>query len=258
MKRLYIGVVSLGLLYPLLLKTAYAEQQPPSQAADATAVEAKSPRKSTWGGEAEIGFVMTRGNTETDSLNLKLLLSNERPKWKHKLQLKVLNSSDSNGATAESYDALWRSEYSLSIADFLFGSLRYEDDRFAGFDQRTTEVIGYGYRVLNTDTMKLSLEAGAGARQTRNINSSDEDETIGRLGLDYSWKISKSATFKENLFVESGNINTLSESVTELTVKVNRKLAMKLGLTVKNNSTVPVGTKNTDTKTAVTLVYDLN
>ena len=268
MNRFYLGIFAFNLLYSLYISTAHAEPQTPAQesevtapeasASEVSATEAGSQRPSKWGGEAEVGFVMTRGNTDTDSLNLKFLLTNERPKWKHKLQLKVLNSSEQENVTAESYDALWRSEYLMSIDDFLFGSVRYEDDRFAGFDQRTTEVFGYGYRVIHTDSMQLSLEVGVGARQTTNTDNSEEDETIGRLGLDYNWKISKTASFKENVFVESGDKNTLTESVTEMTVKVNRKLAMKLGLTVKNNSDVPLGRKNTDTKTAVTLVYDLN
>ena len=43
--------------------------------------------------------------------------------------------------------------------------------------------------------------------------------------------------------------------MTALTAKVNTSLALKVSLTIKNNSEVPVGTEKTDTETAVTLVY---
>ena len=216
----------------------------------------KDVTKSSWNGEAEIGFIMTRGNTETDTLNAKLQLENVHEKWLHKIGVKTLQSSDRTETTAESYEGLFRSEYKLSDDDFLFGSFRYEDDRFAGYDQRTTEVVGYGYRVLNTDKVKLSLEAGVGARQTEATDDTSDDEGILRAGIDYSWNISKTSSLSEDLFVEHGKDNTFTESVTEFKVRINSKLAMKLSLTVKNDSAVIAGTKNTDSKTAVTLVYD--
>lgn len=55
----------------------------------------------------------------------------------------------------------------------MFGLVSYENDRFAGFNYRMSETLGYGYRVISQDTLTLDLEAGPGARQTqlRNISS---------------------------------------------------------------------------------------
>jgi putative salt-induced outer membrane protein len=243
----------------MVFASARAAEQPVADETGPSAETAtlkETTRKSQWNGAAELGFLMTRGNTQTESLNLAARLENTRLKWHHKVEFKALQASEQSATTAESYEATGRTEYLLDDNDYLFGSLRYQDDRFSGYDRRTTEVLGYGHQYLKRPDMKLKGEFGVGARQTDNTDNTRSDEGILRVGLNYSWEITKTSSFKEDIFVEHGEENTATESVTELTVKINSKLAMKLGVTVKDNSNPPVGIKNTDTKTAVTLVYD--
>lgn len=231
-----------------------------AMAAEADSVKVDNAKPDTpavkWEASAELGFIMNRGNTDTDSLNAKLRVENIRQKWRHKAEAKVLHASDQGVATAESYEVVGRSEYLLDDNDFLFGSLRYEDDIFAGYDRRTTEVVGYGHQYLKRPDMRLKGEFGAGGRQTKNTDDTSSSEGIVRVGLDYKWDITKTSSFTQVVFVEHGNLNTYSESVTEMTVKINASLAMKVGVTVKHNSDPPVDIRNTDTRTAVTLVYD--
>lgn len=247
------------LLISTVFSSAHAAEQP---AADETgssaevAMAKETTKESQWNGAAELGFLMTRGNTQTDSLNLAARLENTRVKWHHKVEFKALQASEQNVTTAESYEVTGRTEYLLNDNNYLFGSLRYQDDRFSGYDRRTTEVLGYGHQFLKRPDMKLKGEFGAGARQTDNTDNTRDNEGILRVGLNYNWEITKTSSFNQDIFVEHGEVNTATESVTALTVKINSKLAMKLGITVKDNSNPPVGIKNTDTKTAVTLVYD--
>lgn len=71
----------------------------------------------------------------------------------------------------------------------------------------------------------------------------------------YQYVISPSATFNQNVQVESGDTNTYSKSETYLKLKINGNLNAKLGYEVKHNSDVPAGVDKTDTMTTVTLVY---
>ena len=210
----------------------------------------------SWGGEAELGYVQTSGNTDTTSINARIDLLKHHGPWKHEVEITALRSSDQGMTTADSVSARYRAQYGLTEIDYLFGSLRVEDNRFAGFDRRLTEVLGYGRTVIHTEAHTLSLEAGVGARQTDNVDGTQNDETIIRLALDYAWQITETSSFKENIFVEQGSDNRLTESVTELKLRINGNLSMKTTLTIKDNSHVPVGTENTDVTTAVTLVYD--
>ena len=211
---------------------------------------------SQWDGAAELGFIMNRGNTDSDTLNAQLRVENTRRKWRHRAEAKVLRISEDDTTTAESYEVSGRSDYLLDDNDYLFGSLRYESDEFAGYDRRTTEVVGYGHQFLKREDMHLKGEFGVGGRQTEFIDGSDDDESIARIGLDYKWQISKTSSFSEVIYVEHGSNNTYTESVTALTAKINNSLAMKVSYTVKNNSDPQPGFENTDTRTAITLVYD--
>ena len=93
------------------------------------------------------------------------------------LKLTSLNNEDNNTTTAERYLISGKSDYRLSDISYLFGTVDYEDDRFSGYDYRATEVVGYGRRVLNTETMTLELEAGearvAGEERRRGHRRSD-------------------------------------------------------------------------------------
>lgn len=209
-----------------------------------------------WSGALELGYVVTTGNTETQSLTSKLGLRYDIQKWRHELKAEFLKAEDQKLVTAESYKLEGRSEYKLSVRDYLFGLARYEDDRFAGYDRRTTEVVGYGYHLLRGPAFKWDVEAGSGARQTRFTDARRESENLYRLGTRLEWSISPTSSLVENLFLEQGDENRFTESTTELKVKINASLALKVGLNVKDNSVVVPGVEHTDTKSTLTLNYD--
>ncbi len=210
---------------------------------------------SIWTSEAELGFVQTTGNTETESLNLKLAVDNKRKNWEHSLKLASMRSSDSLGTTAERYLVLIKSQYILNESSYLFDRLQYENDRFSGYDYQASEVIGYGRHLVTNDIFKLSAEIGMGVRQNALENGATQSEAIVVIASDFEWKISPSATLSEDLTIDIGDDRTISKSITALTTKINSSLSSKITYTVRNASEVPVGTKKTDTELAATLVY---
>lgn len=213
-------------------------------------------KDSAWSGEAELGLIMTRGNTHTDATNAKARVQYDTEHWAHRLVLEYFKAEDDTTTIADRFAAAYRSTYKISEHDYGFGSIRYEDDPFAGYDRRTSEVLGYGRKLYTGPVFLWDVEVGAGARQTENTDGTSSDEAIYRLATLLTWNISETSSLKEELSVEGGNENTYTESTTELKVRINTALAMKLTLSVKNNSDVPAGIKHTDTATAVTLVYD--
>lgn len=213
--------------------------------------------EAVWGGEAEVGILLTRGNTHTDTQNIKLALHRSKGPWKNELKLSYLHTEESGVVSANRYGADFRTTYRIRQKDYAFGALRFEDDRFAGFDQRTTEVVGYGRKFIDEKFLRWNAETGLGARQTIFTDNTRTDEGILRLATTFEWNMTDTSLFKQELSVESGTANTLSQSITSLKVKINSSLAMKLSLKVQDNSKVPAGKKHTDTETALTLVYDI-
>lgn len=209
-----------------------------------------------WKASAEIGYVSTSGNTQTDTLNAKGMASTDRENWRHKMEVTALKASDEMGTTAEKYTFSAQSDYKLRDPNYLFGLITYENDKFSGYQYQTGESIGYGRRVVNEPSVKLDLEIGPGARQSKLDSGETDNEALLRGAAKLEWDISASAKFTEALTVEAGQNATITKSVTGLSARINGSLSMKITYTYKNTSEVPVGTDDTDTETAVTLVYN--
>ncbi|MGH8372503.1 MAG: DUF481 domain-containing protein, partial [Gammaproteobacteria bacterium] len=222
--------------------------------ADASAA-GKVAVKEGWQGSVSLGYLHTTGNSNTVSLNGKGLAGYKSGNWQDSLALTALNASQDNVRTAESYEGSGQSNYSFTENNYLFGAIDYLSDRFSGYDKRTTEVAGYGRRLLNSDTQQLGIELGVGARQTHFTDNTSHSGFIERLALNYLWQFSEKSNFSENLSEEHGTDNTFTQSVTALTTNLAGAFALSVSYTVKHNSTVLPGFKNTDTVTAISLVY---
>ena len=211
---------------------------------------------SAWKGDAELGVLNTNGNTKTRNITAKAKIVNDRDSWRHTVNAEALNSSEESGTTAERYYLSGKSDYKLTEKSYAFGLLTYENDRFSGYDYRTTETLGYGRNVIKRDTLTLDLEAGLGARQSK-ISTTGENQNEGLIHLAGSlgWKVSDTSTFSEDLSSDIGEKSTVSKSVTALKTQIAGNLASKISFTAKHTSKVPAGVTKLDTETAVTLVY---
>ena len=260
-------VTTITLLGCLLRASAVLAQYPALDAAAEIAYErteatttgavVETPASSAWGGEAEAGVVATSGNTETESINAKLRIENERQRWRHRLNVEHYESADGKKTIAKRTTAAFKSDYTLTGADYLFAVIRCDSDRFSGYDAQTTESAGYGRRIPLGAGRKAELEAGAGGRQTRYVDGSRKSVAILRLAAKYAHAFGQASEFREELLVESATDNTHTESVTSLKTRVNGNLSMKLAFTWTHNSYVPLNIEKDDTITSVTLVYDI-
>lgn len=206
-------------------------------------------------GKAELGYLATSGNSDTSSLNAKLAMGFEQATWRHSLNAAAVQSEDSGVTTTERYQFGLKSDYKINEHDYLFATVNWEQDEFAGFSQRTSEAVGYGRRLLSSPEHHLDLELGVGARQTDLVLGSSLDETILRASGKYKWFFAEGSAFDQSLIVEKGGETTYTESVSALGVKINGALSLKVSYTIKDNSRVPAGLENTDTYTAIGVEY---
>jgi putative salt-induced outer membrane protein len=219
-----------------------------------TAAEEEAP-VSPWAGKATLGYLATSGNTENSSLNSAFEISYTIGDWQHLFDVSAINSSEDNATTAEAYAAGWKSERNLSEVNFLFGRLNWRKDRFSGYDTQFSQTVGYGRRFIDSETHSLNGEIGAGLRQSELADGTNEDETILTGALRYTWAISETAEFRQDLLIEAGSENTYLESVTALSARLVGKLALVASYRIQNNSEVPAGTEKTDTFTALSFEY---
>lgn len=207
-----------------------------------------------WTGSAELGIVATTGNTENQTVNFGIKAARETDNWRQSAEGKFLRIKEDDTKTADNMLLGLQIDRKLTEKDYLFGSIGYEQDEFAGFDNRADFLVGYGRKLVDEEVWKLNGEIGVGARRTEFIDGEKNNEGILYLGGVFDWKISETASFQEDLSTRIGSDLTSTVSVSSLTVTIKDNLALKVSFEVKNNSEVPVDKEKTDTKTSVSLV----
>lgn len=213
-------------------------------------------RTATLKSEVELGLVATRGNTDTKNINAKATVISEMDSWKHTGKLEVLNSSDNNTTTTESYFASAKTAHKIDELNYEFGLLTYEADRFSGYDYRESVSIGYGHTLIKTSVQSLDIEAGVGIRKSRITDTAErQQENFLRGAGIFEWHVSDNATFSEDFTIEAGENNTISKSITSLKSKVAGNLATKITYTIQKTTNVPSDAKETDIELVVNLVY---
>lgn len=208
-----------------------------------------------WAGNAEVGFVQTGGNTDTSSLNVKGKAINDGDDWRSTVEAGALQSKDTGTTTSEKYNFAVQEDWKGLSAGYLFARLSYEQDKFGGYNSRTSETVGYGFDILKSDDKQWNAEVGAGARQTEDVAGVKVSDTVMRASTVFNWKISEVATFSQELKTEGGKEGYITNSVTALTNQVAGNLSSKISYAVQNNSKAPVGTKASDTILSASLVF---
>jgi putative salt-induced outer membrane protein len=206
-------------------------------------------------GKASLGYLATSGNAESTSANAKLNLLLDREPWSHELDLNAISATSSDVTTAEAYAAGYEARLEFSERTYLFTALDWERDRFSSYDQRLSESIGFGRRVVDSDRHVLNIDIGAGGRQLKLVDGTEESDAIVRAGLDYVWTISETTSFNQDVTAESGSSNTSVVSVSELRARMFANVALVLSYRIKRNSEVLPGAAKTDRFTSVSLEY---
>jgi putative salt-induced outer membrane protein len=223
-----------------------------------------------WSGKGQAGYVMSRGNSDTDSANVKIDVNLLRNDWKHSLSLDGLLGRSSGITSAERWDARLQSSYQIGVHLFSFAALSYQDDRFSGFQYQASGSGGLGYKFFDSNTTKLLAQIGVGYRSLRpellikddatgaildRIAQATQTEVVGTVGIDFWHQFNASTKLTDKLNGESGSRNTSIRNDLALEVKMNRKLALAVGFGVVENTNPPAGLKQTDTITTLNLVY---
>jgi putative salt-induced outer membrane protein len=210
--------------------------------------------------DGEFGFIATTGNTETTSIKGRLSAHQELPHWSNDYTIEALYKKDEisgvEQTTAQKYFLSAQGNYKLENPDHrLFGFASYEDDRFSSFNYQATLASGWSQKMWEDETSQFSYSVGPGYSFAETNEDEEQNSLIVRAALDYQWKISDTANFKQLLSTEVGEDNTKSRSESSVSAQISGGLSLKVSLTLDHNSDVAVDIKKLETQTAVTLVY---
>lgn len=216
-----------------------------------------------WEGEAELGVLITTGNTEETNINGRLGLKHEVEKWRNTGDFRSSYSEAEDTTTAERYRAELETNYKFSEQQYWFVRAFHEEDRFSGYDFQSSLTTGYGNRVWQDGEKSfLDLSIGGGYRFNKleepgPDGSRDDDEAIARAAGRYDQALSPNALFRQTLSVEVGldNEATTTESETSIRANIIDSVSMKIAYRIQHLSDPPGDAESTDTELSVALLY---
>jgi putative salt-induced outer membrane protein len=216
------------------------------------------PAMAQWSGKGQAGAVMASGNSAAKSGSVKLGIAAVVQAWTHKLDLAAVYASDEGGPTAQRWEVHEQSNYEFDAHNFVFGGLRYENDRFSGFNHQGTVGAGIGHQFLETAATTLSGQLGVAYKVAEEGEPPVQASALASTGsADFRHAFSASTTVLDKITLEHTPRNTFVENEVTLEVKMNAKLALAVAFAVRHNTDPPPTFKATDTLTTVNVVYEI-
>lgn len=205
---------------------------------------------------AELGALVTTGNTDQQSLNFGVGYEIEQNRWDYLASLDGIYTNSDNEVKAQRFTLIGRANYELTEFSYFGVRASHEDDRFSGYDSQSDITGLYGQELLRGRAdMNLDLDTGLGVRWSR-LNGAVSEEAIARLAGEYEWIMSESASFFQDLSIDAGVDSTIYRSESAIQAQIMDNLSLRFSIRIRHQTEVPANRLNTDTETAVTFVMN--
>lgn len=208
-----------------------------------------------WSGSGEAGGFISSGNTNTKGVAVGINFAKETRKWKHGFRGFVDYQRQDGVTSRERYFAGYEGHYNITPDFFALLTLSYERDPFSGFNRRFAQSLGLGYKIVNTDSLTLSVEGGPALRQTRYTSGFNDSAFAARGAANLDWHITDRLEFTQTGLIFYDSFNTSTQAISGLTMKINGALSARASFQFNSESNPPLGRKNTDTTSRITVVY---
>lgn len=209
-------------------------------------------------GSIEGGLTLARGNTDNDNLNGKVGVASTYGKVENEFTATAYGAKSSGVRSGENYNANDKLKYNFDELNYGFGEGDWSNNRFAGYSERLSGLVGAGHHFMKEPNLNLYGEVGGGYRTTDYIPIAQKDESsaVGKIGGGLNWKINEYVQFGQTVNSVIGKDNTVTTSDTSVKSFLNRNLYLKFGYNFQNQSEVPAGVKNNDSLTTFSVGYD--
>ena len=208
-----------------------------------------------WKGQANAGFSSTSGNNRSTGATAGVNLAREGLEWTHTLLVNADYQRDNGKETRGRYFSSFQSNWRFNDRLYLLGVASWESDRFAGFNSRTSESLGFGYALLRGGDMTLSMEGGPALRQTDYVATGARSSFASRAAVNYSWAITPRLKLTQNMTYYGEDKDSTVTSITALTVGLLGSLSLQASYNARFESDPPTALKRYDATARTSLVY---
>ena len=241
-------------IYLAAAMPSLAQQPPPCPCPPPPA-----PPPPVWTGSASVGLGLTSGNSDTRNFNFAFdIMRDPKTKTVFKAGALYLWSSEDGDDTANRLAFQVREEYKLTDRAYVFGQGQYLRDPFKAIDYLFAPTAGLGYKLVDNDTTKFSVDGGGGV--TWEKNPGIDTRTYGAItaGEDFAHKLSPTATVTEGfhaLWKADDFGDALYTFGAGLVATVTTKTAVKVDVLDTVKTKPPAGIKENDIALIVSLAY---
>jgi len=230
--------------------------------------------KSPFTSSAELGMLYKTGNTKSADIKTGFDIKYEQALWRSTFafDLLVKKTEQDNGEgkdVFETTDEKWtvesKTNYTLDTnsKNYVYGDVAYEKNRFGSYENQSSISAGWGREWFKNDKASLFADIGPGYKRdvtkaTDTMASETNSSFIVQAQALYLRKINEHVEFKQTLSVKyapSSGENSKYKAESSISTKLIETLQLKFSFLVDHNTEVEEGTDNTDTQTAITLVY---
>ncbi len=215
---------------------------------------AEEEEDSPFGSEIELGAIYTSGNTNAENIQFRGAVDYSLDTWGIGLDIEGFRASTEDELEAHRVYYVSEGNYNINERSFVLARLAHDDDRFSGYEGQSDFSLNYGRSLLtDRENMDLALNIGGGYRQSRTLED-DFGEGIFRLAGDFSWNLSESAAFQQELSTEAGPETSIFRARSAIETQIVENLLLRFSVNLKHQTQVPAGREKTDTETSVTFV----
>lgn len=208
-------------------------------------------------GSAELAFVGTTGNTQSQTISAGAEYIARPTNWLIKNRFAVVRASSNDIVTTESWLYGARAERVLNARTSAFGEYAFFKDEFAGVDNRNAVTGGIMFSVIKSDRQTLGVDVGVGYLNEKRLAGADVSTGTYSGGAAYKLKLSENAEITDELRL-LGTFYMADDwrasNVFAVTAKLTTMFSLKFSNTVRYMNFPPPGFKTTDTTTAIALV----
>jgi putative salt-induced outer membrane protein len=202
-----------------------------------------------WTGKGEAGLAASTSNAgaKNNTVTAKFDLADEIENWTHAFGASTLYTSSKSEATTAAPDPQdettanrWelheQSDYKFSARAFWFENIRHEHDQIGSFEYQSALSTGLGYKLIDSDSTKLSTQLGVGYKKFKERNLASDSNAIVTGLVDLKQVLTSNTTLLDKLAFESGSSNTLIQNDLALQVKMTDVMALAVGYQVRYNT----------------------
>lgn len=219
------GRAAAGVVVMLTVFSSITFAQPPAPPAPAEA-----PQK--WIGTAGAGVSITSGNSDTTNYSLAFDVT-RTPKARNVMKWTGLYlRGDQNDEVVVNRTSLaFRDEYSLSTRTFVFGQIDYLRDTFKLIDYLVAPTAGVGYKVIDSEAAKFSVDAGAGTLSEKNPGVDLRTSAALTAGEKLTLQVTPTATIK-HAATGLWKANDLADGLYTVSVGLATRISERMQLSI--------------------------